>query len=137
SASGVDIGLTGSLSQSFHFTYPTYGASLSLLLPVRRHSGRADAAGPGATESHSIPSQFPGGCGATRSLHRGFAGPPPCADHRTPSLTAASRETVGAESASSSYIFRHILYLAPVPPALCLFGNRYAGTLASAKSRNS
>jgi outer membrane protein len=44
SASGVDIGLTGSLSQSFHFTYPTYGASLSLLLPVRRHSAQASLA---------------------------------------------------------------------------------------------
>src|SRR5438094_838668 len=44
SASGVDIGLTGSLSQSFLFTYPTYGASLSLLLPVRRHSAQASLA---------------------------------------------------------------------------------------------
>ena len=44
SASGVDTGLTGSLSQSFHFTYPTYGASLSLLLPVRRHSAQASLA---------------------------------------------------------------------------------------------
>jgi outer membrane protein len=40
----LDIGLTGSLSQSFHFTYPTYGASLSLLLPVRRHSAQANLA---------------------------------------------------------------------------------------------
>jgi outer membrane protein len=44
SAAGVDIGLTGSLSQSFHFTYPTYGASLSLNLPVRRHSAQANLA---------------------------------------------------------------------------------------------
>jgi len=43
-AAGVDIGLTGSLSQSFHFTYPTYGASLSLNLPVRRHSAQANLA---------------------------------------------------------------------------------------------
>jgi outer membrane protein len=41
---GVDIGLSGSLSQSFHFTYPTYGASLSLILPVRRHSAQANLA---------------------------------------------------------------------------------------------
>ena len=41
---GVDIGLTGSLSQTFHFTYPTYGASLSLNLPVRRHSAQANLA---------------------------------------------------------------------------------------------
>src|SRR5437870_12618099 len=44
SASGVDIGLTGSLSQSFHFTYPTYGASLSFLLPVSRHSAQPSLA---------------------------------------------------------------------------------------------
>jgi outer membrane protein TolC len=41
---GVDIGLSGSLSQSFHFNYPTYGASLSLTLPVRRHSAQANLA---------------------------------------------------------------------------------------------
>ncbi len=41
---GVDIGLTGSLSQTFHFTYPTYGATLSLNLPVRRHSAQANLA---------------------------------------------------------------------------------------------
>ncbi len=40
----MDIGLTGSLGQSFHFTYPTYGASLSLTLPVRRHSAQANLA---------------------------------------------------------------------------------------------
>ena len=44
SPAGVDIGLSGSLSQSFHFTYPTYGASLSLNLPVRRHSAQANLA---------------------------------------------------------------------------------------------
>ena len=44
SAAGVDIGLTGSLAQSFQFTYPTYGASLSLNLPVRRHSAQANLA---------------------------------------------------------------------------------------------
>ena len=40
----TDIGLTGSLSQTFHFIYPTYGASLSLNLPVRRHSAQANLA---------------------------------------------------------------------------------------------
>ncbi len=40
----MDIGLTGSLSQTFHFTYPTYGASLTLNLPVRRHSSQANLA---------------------------------------------------------------------------------------------
>ena len=44
SPAGVDIGLTGSLNQSFQFTYPTYGASLSLNLPVRRHSAQANLA---------------------------------------------------------------------------------------------
>ena len=44
SPAGVDIGLNGSLNQSFHFTYPTYGASLSLNLPVRRHSAQANLA---------------------------------------------------------------------------------------------
>jgi len=42
SQAGLDIGLSGSLSQTFHFTYPTYGALLSLNLPVRRHSARAN-----------------------------------------------------------------------------------------------
>ncbi|HEX2665861.1 MAG TPA: TolC family protein [Candidatus Acidoferrum sp.] len=44
SAAGVDIGLGGALSQSFQFIYPTYGASLSLTLPVRRHSAQANLA---------------------------------------------------------------------------------------------
>jgi outer membrane protein TolC len=44
SPAGLDIGLNGSLSQSFHFTYPTYGASVSLILPVRRHSAQANLA---------------------------------------------------------------------------------------------
>ena len=44
SPAGVDIGLTGSLGQSFAFTYPTYGASLFLNLPVRRHSAQANLA---------------------------------------------------------------------------------------------
>ena len=44
SAAGVDIGLTGSLGQSFGFTYPAYGASLFLNLPVRRHSAQANLA---------------------------------------------------------------------------------------------
>jgi len=44
SPAGLDIGLSGSLKQTFHFTYPTYGASLSLNLPVRRHSAQANLA---------------------------------------------------------------------------------------------
>src|SRR6266849_712029 len=44
SPAGLDIGLSGSLSQTFHFTYPTYGALLSLNLPVRRHSAQANLA---------------------------------------------------------------------------------------------
>jgi outer membrane protein TolC len=33
-----------SFSQTFHFTFPTYGASLSLNLPIRRHSAQANLA---------------------------------------------------------------------------------------------
>src|SRR6266481_3721908 len=44
SPGGLDIGLSGSLDQTFHFTYPTYGAALSLNLPVRRHSAQANLA---------------------------------------------------------------------------------------------
>src|SRR5713226_6428035 len=44
SPAGLDIGLSGSLNQTFHFTYPTYGALLSLNLPVRRHSAQANLA---------------------------------------------------------------------------------------------
>ncbi len=33
-----------SLNQVFHFTYPAYGASLSLTLPIRNHSGQANLA---------------------------------------------------------------------------------------------
>lgn len=42
SPNGMDIGLTGSLGQTFQFTYPTYGASISLNLPVRRHAAQAN-----------------------------------------------------------------------------------------------
>jgi outer membrane protein len=41
------IGTTGlgdGLSQTFHFTYPAYGAALSLSLPVRNHSAEANLA---------------------------------------------------------------------------------------------
>jgi outer membrane protein TolC len=41
------IGTTGlgdSLGQSFHFTYPAYGAALSLSLPVKNHSAEASLA---------------------------------------------------------------------------------------------
>lgn len=34
-------GLSDSLSQVFHFTYPAYGATLSLNLPIKRHSAEA------------------------------------------------------------------------------------------------
>jgi len=44
SPGGLDIGLSGSLDQTFHFTYPTYGAALSLNLPVRRHSAQENLA---------------------------------------------------------------------------------------------
>jgi outer membrane protein len=37
-------GFGDSFIQTFHFTYPTYGASLSLTLPVRRHSAQANLA---------------------------------------------------------------------------------------------
>jgi outer membrane protein TolC len=33
-----------SFTQTFHFTFPTYGASLSLNLPIRRHSAQANLA---------------------------------------------------------------------------------------------
>jgi len=39
-----NTGLNNSLSQVFHFTYPAYGASLSLTLPIRNHSGQANLA---------------------------------------------------------------------------------------------
>jgi len=37
-------GLGDGLSQSFHFTYPAYGASLTLSLPVKNHSAEANLA---------------------------------------------------------------------------------------------
>src|SRR6266446_6778558 len=37
-------GLGDSLSQTFHFTYPAYGGTLSLNLPVRRHGAQANLA---------------------------------------------------------------------------------------------
>jgi outer membrane protein len=37
-------GLTDSLSQVFHFTYPAYGATLSLNLPIKRHGAEASLA---------------------------------------------------------------------------------------------
>ncbi len=37
-------GFGDSFSQTFHFTYPAYGASLSLNLPIRRHSAQANLA---------------------------------------------------------------------------------------------
>jgi outer membrane protein TolC len=40
----VSTGLGDSLSQTFHFTYPAYGAALSLILPVKNHSAEANLA---------------------------------------------------------------------------------------------
>ncbi len=37
-------GLGDSLGQTFHFTYPAYGAALSLSLPVKNHSAEANLA---------------------------------------------------------------------------------------------
>lgn len=37
-------GLSDSLNQVFHFTYPAYGATLSLNLPIKRHSAEANLA---------------------------------------------------------------------------------------------
>jgi outer membrane protein TolC len=37
-------GLGSSLSQTFHFTYPAYGASLTLSLPIKNHSAEANLA---------------------------------------------------------------------------------------------
>ncbi len=37
-------GLGDGLSQSFHFTYPAYGATLSLTLPIKNHSAEANLA---------------------------------------------------------------------------------------------
>jgi hypothetical protein len=37
-------GLGDGLSQSFHFTYPAYGAILSLSLPIKNHNAEANLA---------------------------------------------------------------------------------------------
>ena len=39
-----NTGLNNSLSQVFHFTYPAYGASLSLNLPIKNHNAEANLA---------------------------------------------------------------------------------------------
>src|SRR5579859_5240420 len=39
-----NTGLGNSLSQSFHFTFPAYGASLSLTLPIKNHNAEANLA---------------------------------------------------------------------------------------------
>ncbi len=44
SATAGNTGLGTSLSQVFHFTYPAYGASLSLNLPIKNHSAEANLA---------------------------------------------------------------------------------------------
>jgi outer membrane protein len=40
----ANTGLGNTLSQSFRFTYPAYGASLSLSLPIRNHNAEANLA---------------------------------------------------------------------------------------------
>jgi len=45
-------GLNNSLSQVFHFTYPAYGASLSLTLPIRNHNGQANLADALVSRTH-------------------------------------------------------------------------------------
>jgi outer membrane protein TolC len=44
STAAGNTGLSSSLSQVFHFTYPAYGATLSLTLPVRNHAAQANLA---------------------------------------------------------------------------------------------
>ena len=44
SVTAGNTGLGTSLSQVFHFTYPAYGATLSLNLPLKNHSAEADLA---------------------------------------------------------------------------------------------
>ena len=44
SPKGMDIGLSGSLNQTFQFTYPTYSAALTLNLPIKRHAAEANLA---------------------------------------------------------------------------------------------
>ena len=44
SATVGNTGLGTSLSQVFHFTYPAYGATLSLALPLKNHSAEANLA---------------------------------------------------------------------------------------------
>ena len=43
-ATAGNTGLSGSLSQTLQFTYPTYGATLSLTLPIKKHSAEANLA---------------------------------------------------------------------------------------------
>lgn len=50
-ASG-NSGLNNSLSQVFHFTYPAYGATLSLTLPIRNHNGQANLADALVSRTH-------------------------------------------------------------------------------------
>jgi len=44
SAAAGNTGLSSSLSQVFQFTYPAYGATLSLTLPVRNHAAQVNLA---------------------------------------------------------------------------------------------
>jgi outer membrane protein TolC len=45
-------GLGDGLSQSFHFTYPAYGASLSLTLPIKNHNAEANLADADVSRRH-------------------------------------------------------------------------------------
>jgi outer membrane protein len=48
----ASTGLGSTLSQSFRFTYPAYGASLSLTLPIKNHNAEANLADAVVARSH-------------------------------------------------------------------------------------
>jgi outer membrane protein len=48
----VNVSFGSSLSQLFHFTYPTYGATLSLTLPIRNHLAEANLGDALASQQH-------------------------------------------------------------------------------------
>ncbi len=47
-----NTGLGTTLSQAFHFTYPAYGATLSLNLPIKNHSAEANLADAAVSRRH-------------------------------------------------------------------------------------
>jgi outer membrane protein len=49
-----NTGLTNTLSQSFRFAFPAYGASLSLSLPVKNHSAEANLADSLVSRRHDL-----------------------------------------------------------------------------------